>query len=192
MQTKQTSQSTEGPWFPIKGEELLDMGDIGRCELVEGKLIRMAPTGLVHGITESRIGKILRYFAEEHGIGEVLVGEVGIYTGRDPDTVRGADVVYISHERLASAKTDGFLTVAPELAVEVLSPGDRWSDIQDKLEEYFGIGVMSVWIADPKQKRLLAYTSPTQAKAHAGKDTLKDETVLPGFEIPVSDFFVTL
>jgi Uma2 family endonuclease len=189
MHIKETMQNPDSSSFPIAGEDLYKMAHTGRMELVEGELVRMAPTGYVHGLTESRFAKILRNFAEERGLGEVLVGEVGIYTRRNPDTVRGADVVYISRDQLSKAKTDGFLDVAPELVVEILSPGDRWSDVHDKLEEYFGIGVQAVWIADPKHKRLFAYSSPTHAKSFAENDIITDENILPGFEMLVAEFF---
>lgn len=64
--------------------------------------------------------------------------EVGIYTRRNPDTVRAADGAFISDERYAQPKqTHGFLDVAPDLIVEILSPDDRWSEIKQKLREYF-------------------------------------------------------
>lgn len=74
-------------------------------------------------------------------LGEVMVGEVGIDTGRDPDTVRAADVLFISHERLKKASPEGFLDVVPELVVEIMSPTNKWEEVRRRVEEYLGIGV---------------------------------------------------
>ena len=174
---------------PITGEELFSMGDIGRTELVKGEIIFMSPTGYLHGFIEVRIAKILSFFVDEYKLGRVLGGEVGIYTARNPDTVRGADVAFISNERLAQAKSKSFLDVAPELIVEVLSPDDRWRDINAKLKEYFAIGAQVVWVADPQSRQVHVYRSLTNIAILSGNDTLTAEDILPGFSAPVSDFF---
>ncbi len=165
------------------------MGDIGRTELVKGEIIFMSPTGYLHGFIEVRIAKILSFFVDEYKLGRVLGGEVGIYTARNPDTVRGADVAFISNERLAQAKSKSFLDVAPELIVEVLSPDDRWRDINAKLKEYFAIGAQVVWVADPQSRQVHVYRSLTNIAILSGNDTLTAEDILPGFSAPVSDFF---
>jgi hypothetical protein len=110
----------------ITGEALFAMGDIGRAELVKGEIVPLMPTGFLHAIIESRVARLLGNFVDTHDMGYVLTGEAGIYTQRDPDTVRGMDVAYISKERLAQTESQSFLDVAPELVVEVISPDDRW------------------------------------------------------------------
>jgi Uma2 family endonuclease len=141
----QTSTTLRSAAETTTGEEMFELGDIGRAELVKGELVRMAPTGHLHGYIGFKFSKILGVFVDEHKLGRVLTGEVGIYTGRDPDTVRGADVAFISNERLAQVQSQSYLDVAPELIVEVMSPDDRWYDVDDKLMEYFDIGVQVVW-----------------------------------------------
>ncbi len=165
------------------------MGDIGRAELLKGEIIYMSPTGYLHGFIEVNFSSLLRAFADKHKLGRVLGGEVGIYTARNPDTVRGADVAFISNKRLAQAKSKSFLDVAPELIVEVLSPDDRWMDVNAKLTEYFAIKVQMVWIADPQNQRVHVYRSLTDVKILSGDDMLTGDDVLPGFSAPVSDFF---
>jgi Uma2 family endonuclease len=174
----------------LSGEDLFEMGDIGRAELVEGKLHLMAPTGYEHGISENRVGSMLREYVDRQRIGEVLTGEVGIYTGRSPDTVRGADVLYISNERFAKVQSESYLDVAPELIVEIISPSDRWSCTMKKLEEYFNIGVKAVWIVEPKNRTVRVYRSPISVERFAEGDTLACEDVLPGFQCSISALFV--
>jgi len=116
--------SSSSPPSLITGEELLAMGDIGRTELVKGKIIHLMPTGHPHGFYEVNLATFLNVFVRTHKLGRVLGGEVGIYTHRQPDTVCGADVAFISHERLAQVQSKSFLDVCPELIVEVMSPDD--------------------------------------------------------------------
>ncbi len=183
------AQTTDTREQLITGEELAEMGDIGRCELIEGELIMRSPTGWRHGRYEARFGYILQNFIEENPLGEIFVGEVGIYTRRDPDTIRGADVLFISHKRLAQTQAKSFLDVAPELIVEVMSPSDRWSEVKQKLREYFDIGVIVVWVADPADKTISVYRSLTKVQILNETDDISGGEVLPKFKVRVADFF---
>ena len=174
----------------ITGEEVLAMGDIGPYELVEGRIVPMSPTGHKHARYESNFDEFIKSFVRQNNLGYVLVGEVGIYTHRNPDTVRGADVAFISHERYAQQKEgSGFLEVAPELVVEILSPDDRWSEVMRKLREYFSIGVKLVWVADPATRTVYAYRSLTDVREFPETATLPGDDVLPGFSVPVAALF---
>ena len=126
----------------ITGSELFEMGDLGPCELIDGRIIRMSPTGGEHGWLELNIGSRLRDYVVAKKLGWVLCGEVGIYTKRHPDRVRGADIVFISRKRSPDRPQKGFLEVKPSLVVEIISPTDLWIDIQQKIEEYFLISPM--------------------------------------------------
>lgn len=173
----------------ITGEELLAMGDIGPCELIDGRIIYMSPTGVEHGIVEFSLGAELAGFVRGGRLGWVMGGEVGIYTRRNPDRVRGADVVFISKQRLPHKPQKGFLAAAPELIVEIMSPDDRWQDVSEKIEEYFSIGVQWVWIVEPDNRAVRVYHSPTEARKLGEGDALKGEGVLAGFELPVAKLF---
>jgi Uma2 family endonuclease len=176
---------------PTTGDELYRMGDLGRTELVKGEIVRMSPTGFTHGRIENRIGRVLGNFVLKQALGEVVSGEVGIYTGRNPDTVRAADVAFISNERMAQVKSKSYLDVAPELVVEVMSPDDAWSDLMEKLDEYFTCGVKTVWVADPRTRQVYAYHSVTNVERFTEKDTLTGGTVLPGFSMSVAELFAS-
>jgi Uma2 family endonuclease len=187
MATKIDSPQTE---TLVTGDDLLAMGDIGPCELVEGRIVRMSPTGDPHAGYESNFDEYIKAFVRQHRLGKVRVGEVGIYTRRHPDTVRAADVAFISNERYAQRQQrHGFLDVAPDLIVEILSPDDRWSDVTQKLREYFGIGVRLVWVADPETKTIYAYRSLTDVREFGESGTLAGDDVLPGFSVPVASLF---
>jgi Uma2 family endonuclease len=173
----------------ISGEELFAMGGLGRAELVKGEIIHMSPTGHPHAFVEIRVGKVLSNFVDEHKLGQVLGGEMGVYTSRDPDTIRGVDVAFISNERLAQVQSSGYLDVAPELIVEIVSPGDTWTEITQKLEEYFAVGVKLIWVADPGRQRVHVYRSLTEVEVLTVEAQLTGGDVLPGFQVPVTELF---
>ena len=153
--------------------------------------MRMSPTKPQHGRCEYRFSRFLGSFVDERNLGEVHVGEVGIYTHRDPDTVRGADLLFVSHERLAQATPGDFLDVPPELIVEILSPTDRWSEVKKKLREYFEIGVTAVLIVDSEERTVSVYRSLTDLREFTVDDVLAVEEILPGFSLPLADLFAT-
>ncbi len=98
----------------ITGEELLEMPGIGPCELVEGRIVPMSPTGGRDSIIEGNVVHELKKFVSTKKVGSVLSGEVGIFTKRNPDIVRGADVAFISKKRLPHEAPTGFLEVPPQ------------------------------------------------------------------------------
>jgi Uma2 family endonuclease len=173
----------------ITGEELLAMGDIGPCDLIDGRIVKMSPTGGEHGNLEFDLGRLLGNFVADRKLGWVLGGEVGIYIRRNPDRVRGADVAFISKQRLPHRPPTGFLEVVPELVVEVISPNDVWEEVRQKLEDYFSIGVDRVWVVEPKNHTVLVYRSATEATRLSEEDTLKGEGALAGFELSVKSLF---
>jgi len=174
---------------PVSGEDLFRRPDLGPCELVEGKIVPMSPTGFLHGDIEAELGAALRTWARERGRGRAVGGEVGIYVRRDPDTVRAADFLYISHERLAGRTPVGYLDVPPELVVEILSPDDRWDDVMEKLADYFAAGVDRAWVVAPKLRSVFVYRSLTESSRLGEGDLLADEEILPGFSLPVAQLF---
>jgi Uma2 family endonuclease len=174
----------------ITGEELARMPDPGPCELIDGRIVPMSPTSDEHGRIEVNFAVALQAFAKSRRLGLVLGGEVGIFTRRNPDRIRAADVAYVSNERYARReRASGFLDVAPDLVVEILSPNDAASEVTQKLREYFAVGVRLVWVADPAARAVLAYPSLTDVREFKESDRLPGDDVLPGFEATVASLF---
>jgi Uma2 family endonuclease len=173
----------------VTGEELLAMGDVGPCELIDGRIVRMNPSGMQHGDIVIALGSALRDFVRKRQLGRVVGGEVGIYTRREPDRVRAADIAFVSRERLADKSLKGFFKVAPELVVEIISPTDRWQNMRDKLEEYFAIGVHRVWIVEPDSRDVLVYSASTEMRKFGEGDMLMGEGVLDGFTLAIAELF---
>ena len=173
----------------ITGEQLLAMGDVGPCELIDGRIMPLSPTGAEHGRLEFNLAFELGKFTREKDLGWLLSGEVGIYIRRDLDRIRGADVAFVSRARAPNGPPEGFLEFAPELIAEIVSPTDRWQDIRAKLDDYFSIGALQVWIVEPDPHSVLVYRSPTEAAKLGDDDTLQGEGVLKGFSLPVARLF---
>jgi Uma2 family endonuclease len=173
----------------ISGRELWEMGDSGPAELISGEIVYQMPAGRLHGRIESFIVALLLRYLLKNPNGEVYSGEVGIYTRRNPDSVRAADVVFISNQRLQQVQTDGYLEIAPDLVLEVMSPGDRWSDVHEKLKEYFAIGVKLVWVFEPKREQIRVYRSPDDFIRLTRDEQLTAEEILPDFRVKVGAIF---
>lgn len=175
---------------PISGEELFVMPNIGSAELINGEIVHRMPAGHVHGLLEALLASSLFNFVYPRQIGQVLAGEVGIYTRRNPDSVRAADVAFISNERLQQVQSRSFLDISPELIVEIMSPDDRWSEIHKKLTEYFAVDVTLIWIVDPKLEQIHVYRSLDDVTRLTKDDNLTGENILPEFSVPLTEIFV--
>jgi Uma2 family endonuclease len=174
----------------VSGNQLFAMGDIGPCELVKGKIVCAKPAFFPHGVCVGRFYHELFSFVDPRKLGTVAVGEVGIYTELDPDTVRGADVIFISSERLVRAEADtSFLRVAPDLVVEVVSSPSTRAKARRKVPEYLACGVRLVWVADLVRRTIHAYRSIEDVRTFQEGDLLPGDDVLPGFSVPVARLF---
>ncbi len=174
----------------LTADDLLRAEDLGPCELVKGEIVRMAPTGYGHGRLTACITALLEQFVRPKDLGEVLGAETGFIVSRDPDTVRAPDAMFVSKGRLSGEiDPDHFLPFAPDLAVEVVSPNDLWSEIEEKVEEYLEAGVRMIWIVNPRTQSITAYRSRSQVQILGPGDTLAGEDVLPGFSVSVAEIF---
>ncbi len=161
-----------------------------RSELVEGEVVEMGPTSGEHGEAEGDVYAVLREFVRSRKLGKVYVGEVGFVVARNPDTVRGADVAFLSTEKAALVPKRGFVPFAPDLAVEVVSPDDRWTEIRRKVDEWLSAGARAVWVVDPERQTVDVF-SPDGHESLAGDATISGGEILPGFQAPIARFFGT-
>ena len=171
----------------ITGDELARMSDHDLCELIDGRIVPMSPTNPDHGRIEVNIAAALRGVAGVQNLGIVMTGEVGIFTRWNPDRVRGADVVFITHAQYERrTKTRGFLDVAPELVVEILSPENRHVDMRQKVQEYLAIGVRLVLVVDPDDRAITAHGPDGTAARYVAGEVVPCDDVLPGFSLAVA------
>jgi Uma2 family endonuclease len=177
----------------ITGEEyaLMDVPD--HYELVRGRIVPMPQPSFDHGTVEANITGEVYIFLKTHRLGRLCGGEAGVYTKRNPDTVRGTDMMYITNERLAKRDTTlRYPDVAPDWITEVLSPSNTKPQVDEKLEEYFAIDVRMVWLADPDARCVHVYRSMTDIRTFHEPDTITGEDVLPGFSVQVAQIFENL
>ena len=190
------SAPSKKPPYPIDrlvtGVELGEHPEWGSVELVRGKVTPVTPPKWPHGIVAMTIGTAIASFAKGKGLGKVAGCDSGIYVSRNPDTVRGPDVCFISAEKYRRSKTDGYLEVPPDLCVEVLSPGDAWSEVAEKIEEYLAFGVVLVWVVDPQRRKVHVYRKDRPIRVVAAGGKLDGEDVLPGFEMPLDEVFADI
>lgn len=180
----------------ITADELLVMppydghGNQCRFELIRGELKVMSLAKPLHGVICSRLNFKLSGFVEEHDFGETFGAETGFLVESNPDSVLGPDVAFVSHGRLAAAENfEKYFPFAPDLAVEVLSPGNTAREINEKVAMYFAAGSRAVWVFNPKKRTAAVYTSPADARVLNEDDTLDGGEVLPGFTLDLAKLF---
>jgi Uma2 family endonuclease len=149
----------------------------------------VTPAGYAHGSIEIRIARALANFVEAARLGDVLGAETGFHIASDPDTVRAPDVAFVCSERIPSERPEGFFQGAPDLAVEVLSPNDKASEVNAKVQDWLDAGCRMVWVVDPATKTVSVYRSRTQIEVLGVSDTLPGGDVLPGFSLPLVEIF---
>lgn len=163
---------------------------LGPCELVRGEVLPLSPGGYSHSYVTINVAGLLWEWARRTGSGRVLGGEAGLIVETDPDTVRGADVAYISYQRVPRGRIpDGFGTVPPELVVEIVGKGQSWRDMVEKAGEYMKMGVDRVWVIDPRTREMHVFKPDGGPAALDEDQDVTDDQVLPGFSCRVADFF---
>ncbi len=175
----------------ITADELLELPVDGfRYDLVKGVLLKMAPAGREHGVLAMRIGWRLAQHVEANDLGEVLAAETGFRLSSDPDTVRAPDVAFVRLERVAEAgETRGFWSGAPDLAVEVVSPGDTYSEVEDKVLDWLDAGTLMVVVVNPRQRTVTLYRSRADIVILTRNDVLDGQDVVPGWSLPIQELF---
>ncbi len=161
-----------------------------RYELVRGELRRMNPAGNVHGRVAMSFAWRLAQYAEGNRLGVVFAAETGFKLATDPDTVRAPDVAFVGRDRIeAIGDTEGFWPEAPDLAVEVVSPGDAFAEVEEKFFDWLGAGTKMVVVVNPRQRSATVYKSPSDITVLAEADVLDGGAVVPGFELALREIF---
>jgi Uma2 family endonuclease len=182
------SRTTERWMSAEEFARLPEEEDASRVELVRGRLVRSPRPATLHGRLLVRLGRMLDEFVETAGTGVVL-GDPGVLLAREPDTVRGPDLAYYSRARIPDAEYAVTFWGPPDLAVEINSPHDRASEVQEKVTEYLEAGVRLVWVFDPPTRTVTAYRPDGSARILAPDATLAGDDVLPDFRLPLAGFF---
>jgi len=174
------------PAAPMTAEELEHVSIPGKLtELVRGVLVVHEPPGFRHGEVVVRIGAELLRHVQAHDLGTVVAGDTGFILARGPDTVRGPDVAFVRRERLPDPAPLGFAELAPDLAVEVLSPGSRPGETLARIADLLTAGCALVWVIDPLRRVARVHRADGSESTVTPEGTLEGEDVIPGFGCPL-------
>jgi Uma2 family endonuclease len=173
----------------ITAEELFRMSDSSGFELVDGELQKMSPSGREHGWIAGKIHIRLGAFVEEHKLGETMIAECGFVIRRDPDTVRAPDVAFVCKERWTGGIT--YFEGPPDLAVEVISPTDAYTEVDQKVREWLRAGTRIVIVINPRNQTAAIHRSLTESTHIDIDGSLDGGTVVPGWTLPLRDLFVS-
>lgn len=171
----------------MTAEEFMNLDDdYHRHELIKGELLTMTPPKPLHGRIVANLTLLLLQHARASRLGDVHA-ESGYHLERDPDTVLGPDVSFVSAERV-DRTDEHYYDGPPDLAIEVLSPGDRKAYVERKLALYIDRGTRSVWLVNPRRRTVEVVSSLEDRRTLHEDDELVDPTV-PGFRVKVAEIF---
>lgn len=175
----------------LTAEDLLRLPDDGRRhELIAGELRTMAPAGEEHGGIALTIGADLNRHVRAHKLGLVVGAETGFLLATDPDLVRAPDAAFVARERVrATGVVPGYRQGAPDLAIEVVSPHDLYTEVEEKVETWLAHGARLVIVVDPRRRTVRVQRSLTEVRHLTVEDTLEGEDVVPGWALPVRELF---
>lgn len=158
-----------------------------RHEINAGELISMTWPKSGHTLTARIIDRALSRFAETRDLGLVLL-EAGYLLSSDPPTLRAPDVSFLRAGRVCHIDPDRYIEGAPDLAVEVVSPGESAQDLAEKVRQYLAAGAHAVWVVYPKTREVHVFRR-SSASVLTQNDVLEAPELLPGFSVPVSELF---
>lgn len=174
----------------LTAADLAEMPDDGyQYELIRGVLAKMPPPGFEHGALGHEIAWWLENFVRPRGLGRVVV-EAGFWFENDPDLVMAPDVAFVRTDRLPPRQErTGYLTIPPDLAVEVVSPSQSEPDVVAKAAEYLRLGVPLVWAVFPRRQSATVFRAGRAPRVVNLGEALDGEDVLSGFRLPLADIF---
>ncbi len=177
------------PWTEA---DLLALADDERhYELVRGDLLMMSPASPVQGHYAARLIGALQPYVEDNDLGAVYTAEPGFTLESEPELViRAPDVAFVRKERIPPADQQaGFWPLAPDLAVEIISPSETAASVQAKVQDYLAAGTQLIWLVYPDSTVVVEYQPPAQIRQYGREDSLEGGTVIPGFQYALARLF---
>lgn len=161
-----------------------------RGELIRGVLYETMPTGVNHARIVVKLVLLLGTFIAPRRLGTLMASDLGVVLERGPDTVREPDIAYISAEKMPlGLDVQGYSELVPDLVVEVVSPNDRPSDVDEKARMWRDFGARLVWVVYPDTRSVDIYGEDGTTETLTENDILRGNDVLPGFSCAVSEIF---
>jgi Uma2 family endonuclease len=161
-----------------------------RFELVDGELVEVPGVSALHSLIAELVLRLVGAHARARSLGIALGDNTSYILRRDPDLVRVPDASFISWDRVPrEVPAEGYWPFAPDLAVEIVSPGNREADVRAKVREYLDTGARLVWVLRPQRRTVAVHTPGTAPRELGPNDELDGGDVLPGFRARVADLF---
>ena len=178
----------------MTAEELLQLPDNHMChELIEGELRTTPFNGHEHGALAAEFGMHLGNYIRREKLGRSFTTGTGFVISTNPDTVLAPDIAFVSTKRLnLISRREGYFPGVPDLAVEVISPNDRYSEVEGKVKLWLQHGTRMVIVLDPRTETLKVYRSPSDVQILTRENTLKGGDVVPGWTLSLAELFATL
>ena len=175
----------------MTAEALLNMPDDGyRYELIKGKLRQMAPSGSHPGDIALRISWRLAQYVEENHLGKTYAAETGFMINTNPDTVRASDLAFVSRDRIKTiGDSQGFFPGSPDLAVEVISPNDTYTEVEEKALDWLRSGTQMVVVIDPRKQTATVYRDFDDIAILTQDQVLDGGDIVPGWTLPLAVLF---
>ena len=174
----------------MTAEEFARITEIGRFDLIDGELIQMSPAGGYQGEIASQVVRALLNHSDARQPGKVYTAEASFVLARNPDVVLAPDAAFVRAERLPPwEERAGFLQLAPDVAVEIVSPSDRMTQVRRKIAKYLEHGMPLVFMVEPRRRTVTAFRPGREPRVYREDDVLDGDDVLPGFRLPVADLF---
>ena len=159
--------------------------DYDSYEYVKGELVPMSTPTMEHGIISANIVTLLNNYVRQHQLGRIYTAETTFQIG---ESGRKPDVAFVSQSRIPENARQAS-PIPPDLAIEVVSPSDKFYDVQEKVLEYLEAGTRMVWVIEPIAKTVTVYCSPNDIKTLTVNDTLTGGDVVEGFQCAVAEIF---
>ncbi len=172
--------------YPLTAEALLLLPDEDRCELVRGAPRPRSLAGWLHGYVTLQIGSRLATHCEARRSGRGFAAGTGFVLGHEDDTVLAPDVSFVRADRRPERRR-GFWQGPPDFAVEVVSPNDSWSQVDEKVGLWLEFGCPLLLVVDP-ERRVAFVHRPEGARVELGADDVFDAgDVVPGFRLALRE-----
>jgi Uma2 family endonuclease len=173
-------------------DDLLRMPEGDRYELVDGRLVELNMSSKSQFVG-TRLARFLGNYCEPAGLAYVIVENGYTCFPGKPNKMRKPDVSCIRSDRIAFEEIgEGYISIPPDLAVEVVSPNDRVVDLEEKLDDYHDAGIPLVWIIYPSTRKVRIIRPDRPTVDLGPDDELTGEDILPGFRCRIADLFVGL
>lgn len=162
-----------------------------RHELIAGELRTMPLHETTHGLVAARLNLLLDDSVRTRRLGVVFLGGTGFLLARQPDTVRAPDAAFVCRERaLEVGEPAGYWPGAPDLAIEVISPTDLYTEVEEKVAAWLEHGARMVLVANPRRHTVAVHRPDQLVRILTDDDVLDGEDVVPGWTLPVRAIFI--